>query len=237
MKEPAGKFELRKFDYLKPAYAKGLDQILALGFDTTDYIHHFPAFVGHLTLARFLSLYEAYKLTLGVAGHIAEIGVFKGAGSLFFAKLTKLFEPESLTLVHGFDWFQGARVTEEESHVTQGECREDYGRVMQLIRAQGLDNVVHIHNLDVTKDLDRFFDENPHLQFKLIFLDCGLYDVVRSGLKHFWPRLTSGGVMLFDHFNHEVAPGETRAIKEFMPDAKIRTFSFGWMPTAYVVKP
>ena len=76
-----------------------------------------------------------------------------------------------------------------------------------------------------------------HLQFKLIFLDCGLYDVVRSSLKHFWPRLTSGGVMLFDHFNHEVAPGETRAIKEFMPDAKIRTFSFGWMPTAYVVKP
>ena len=100
--------------------------------------------MGHLTLARFLSLYEAYKLTLGVAGHIAEIGVFKGAGSLLFAKLTKLFEPETLTLVHGFDWFQGARVTEEESHVTQGECREDYGRVMQLIQAQGLDNVVHI---------------------------------------------------------------------------------------------
>ena len=237
MTVPAGKFELKKFAARKPEYYEGLEQILALGFEPTDYIHYFPAFAGHLTIARFISLYEVYKMTLGVAGHIGEIGVFKGAGSLFFAKLMKLFEPESLTLVHGFDWFQGAKITEEEKFVTDGECHEDYERVIKLIRAQGLDSVVHIHNLDVTKDLDQFFKENPQLQFKLIFADCGIYEVVRSTLEHFWPRLTSGGIMLFDQFNHEVAPGETRAIKEFMPDAKLRTFPFGWMPTMYVVKP
>ena len=231
------KFELKKFAARKPEYYKNLQQILDLGFETTDYIHHFPAFAGHLTIARFLSLYEAYKMTLGVAGHIAEIGVYKGAGSLFFAKLMKLFEPESLTLVHGFDWFEGARITEEERFVEDGECREDYERVMDLIRIQGMDNTVLIHRLDVTRDLKQFFDENQHLQFKLIFADCGIYEVVRATLVHFWPRLTSGGLMIFDQFNHEVAPGETRAIKEFMPDAKLRTFPFGWMPTMYVEKP
>ena len=237
MNRIAGKFELQKFATDKPQYYEGLEKILALGFDPTDYIQYFPAFAGHLTIARFLSLYEAYKMTLGVAGHIAEIGVFKGAGSLLFAKLMKLFEPDSLTLVHGFDWFRGARVTDEEKYVANGECYEDYDRVVNLIRAQGLDHMLHIHNLDVTKDLEQFFSQNSHLQFKLIFSDCGTYDVVRSTLHHFWPRLTSGGVMIFDQFNHEVAPGETRAIKEFMPDAKMRTFPFGWMPTAYVVKP
>lgn len=237
MIKQGGKFELRKFASRKPEYYESLQQILALGFDASDYIHYFPAFAGHLTIARFISLYEAYKMTLGVAGHVAEIGVYKGAGSLFFAKLMKLFEPESLTLVHGFDWFQGARITEEEKYVAEGECYEDYDRVMKLIKAQGLDNIIHIHNLDVTKHLEQFFAENSHLQFKLIFADCGIYDVVRSTLEHFWPRLTSGGVMIFDQFNHEVAPGETRAIKEFMPDAKLRTFPFGWMPTMYVVKP
>lgn len=30
--------------------------------------------------------------------------------------------------------------------------------------------------------------------------------------------------MLFDQFNHEIAPGETRAIKEFMPDGKSERF-------------
>src|SRR5258705_13466512 len=125
MIKPGGKFELRKFASRKPEYYESLQQILALGFEATDYIHYFPAFAGHLTIARFISLYEAYKMTLGVAGHVAEIGVYKGAGSLFFAKLMKLFEPESLTLVHGFDWFQGAKITEEETFVADGESYED----------------------------------------------------------------------------------------------------------------
>jgi hypothetical protein len=232
----AGKYELKKFAHRKANYIKSVDEILNLGFDTQDYLHHFPAFIGHLTLARFISLYEVYKMTLGVAGHIAEIGVFKGAGSLFFAKLLRLFEPETLTLVHGFDWFQGAKVTPEEKFVKDGECTEDYERLAKLIAAQELQNIIHIHNLDLTKDLELFFSENSHMQFKLIFVDCGIYDVVAATIQHFWPRLTPGGIMLFDHFNHEVAPGETRAIRELLPHAKMRNFSFGWMPTAYVVK-
>jgi predicted ArsR family transcriptional regulator len=31
--------------------------------------------------------------------------------------------------------------------------------------------------------------------------------------------------MIFDQFNHELCPGETRAIKEFMPDAKVQDLS------------
>ncbi len=236
MIESSGKYELKKFASQKPQYYEGLKEIFSLGFDASDYIHYFPAFAGPLTIARYISLYEVYKMTLGVAGHIAEIGVFKGAGSLLFAKLMKLFEPSTLTLVHGFDWFQPAHLSNEEKYPDH-ECFGDYDKVIKLIRAQGLEDVVHIHNLDVRNDLGQFFSENSHLQFKLVFADCGTYEVVHSTLEHFWPRLTSGGIMIFDQFNHEVSPGETRAIKEFMPDAKMRTFPFGWMPTAYVVKP
>ena len=232
-----GKFETRKFADRKDSYYEGLAEIMSLGYDQEDLIHHFPGFVGHMTLSRFLALYEAYKMTLGVAGHIAEAGVYKGAGTLFFAKLTQIFEPESLPLVHGFDWFEGAQVTSEEPNISEGAYKEDYSRVIRLIQAQKLDRIVHIHKLDLRADLDQFFTENAYLQFKLVFLDAGQYDIVKSCLRNFWPRLTSGGVMVFDQFNHELAPGETRAIKEFMPEAQIKTFPFGWMPTAYVVKP
>lgn len=232
-----GQFETLKFRERKAPYYAGLKEILSLGYDAEDLIHHFPSFVGHMTLSRCLALYEAYRMTLGVAGHIAEAGVYKGAGTLLFAKLTQIFEPESLTLVHGFDWFEGSKPTEEEPNVCEGGYKEDYERLMGLIRAQRLDHIVHIHKLDLRTELDQFFDTNKYMQFKLIYLDAGLYDVVMSCLKHFWPRLTSGGIMIFDQFNHELAPGETRAIKEFMPDARIKTFTFGWMPTAYVVKP
>jgi hypothetical protein len=231
-----GKFETRKFSERKAPYCAGLDEIFSLGYTQEDLIHHFPSFVGHMTLSRFIVLYELYKMTLGVAGHIAEAGVYKGAGTLFFAKLAQIFEPESLTLVHGFDWFEGSKLTAEEPNIVEGSYKEDYPRLMRLIRAQKLDHIVRIHKLDLRTDLASFFGENNYMQFKLVFLDAGQYEIVRNCLEHFWPRLTSGGVLIFDQFNHELSPGETRAIKEFMPDARIQTFPFGWMPTAYVVK-
>lgn len=232
-----GNFETRKFSDRKQSYREGLDTMLGLGYSPEDLIHQFPSFVGHMTLSRFVVLYELYKMTLGVAGHIAEAGVYKGAGTLFFAKLTQIFEPESLTLVHGFDWFEGSKLTAEEPNVLEGSYKEDYSRLLSLIRAQRLDRIVHIHKLDLATELAEFFERNKYMQFKLVFLDAGLYHVVKSCLEQFWPRLISGGIMAFDQFNHELAPGETRAIREFMPDAKIRTFPFAWMPTAYVVKP
>jgi hypothetical protein len=232
-----GRFETRKFRDRKAAYCAGLDEIFSLGYSQQDLIHHFPSFAGHMTISRFIALYELYKMTLGVAGHIAEAGVYRGAGTLFFAKLTQIFEPESLTLVHGFDWFEGSKVTAEEPGVVEGSYKEDYTRLMRLIQAQNLDHIVRIHKLDLRTDLAQFFHENKYMQFKLVFLDAGQYEIVNKCLEHFWPRLTSGGVLIFDQFNHELSPGETRAIKEFMPDARIKTLPFSWMPTAYVVKP
>ena len=232
-----GKFETHKFASRKAPYYEGLTEILSLGYDTEDLIHHFPSFVGRMTLSRFIGLYELYKMTLGVAGHIAEAGVYKGAGTLFFAKLSQIFEPEALTLIHGFDWFEGSKPTAEEPNVMEGSYKEDYSRLMRLIHAQKLDHIIHIHRLDLRTGLTQFFEENRYMQFKLVFLDAGQYEIVKSCLEQFWPRLTSGGVMIFDQFNHELSPGEARAIKEFMPDAKIQTLPFTWMPTAYVVKP
>lgn len=236
MEYTPGNFETLKFAGRKAAYYEGMAKMLSLGYSSEDLIHHFPSFVGHMTLSRFLILYEAYKMTLGLAGHIAEAGVYKGAGTLFFAKLTQIFEPESLTLVHGFDWFDGAQLTPEEPNITPGAYKEDYDRLMALIAAQRLNDIVHIHKLDLRADLEAFFDKNRYMQFKLVFLDAGLYDIVKHCLIHFWPRLTPGGVLIFDQFNHELSPGETRAIKEFFPDMKIQTFPFGAMPTAYVTK-
>lgn len=237
MEYEIGKFETLRFAERREPYYEGLAEILSLGYETEDLIHHFPSFVGHMTLSRFIALYELYKMTLGVAGHIAEAGVYKAAGTLFFAKLTQIFEPESLTLVHGFDWFEGNSPTSEEPNVLDASYKEDYGRVMRLISAQKLDHIVHIHKLDLRTGLPQFFAENKYMQFRLVFLDAGQYDIVKGCLEQFWPRITSGGIMIFDQFNHELSPGETRAIKEFMPEAKIRTLPFGWMPTAYVVKP
>lgn len=231
-----GIFESQKHNALRPEYERGFEASLSLGFDESDYINHFPAFVGHMTLARYLSLYEAYKMVKNVAGHIAEAGLYKASGSLLFAKLLKLHEPTSMTMVHGFDWFQGAKITEEEKYVEQGECQVSYEQIQRLIEAQGCKDILKVHNLDLTQDLPAFFQENSHLRFKLVFIDIGIYEVLKPTIEHFWQRLTTGGIMVFDHYSHEFAPGEVRAIEDAIPNARVQMFEHGWMPSAYIIK-
>ena len=55
-----------------------------------DFMEHFTSYIGHMSLSRVLGLYELYKRTLGVSGHIGEIGTYKGASFFLFAKLVVL---------------------------------------------------------------------------------------------------------------------------------------------------
>jgi Methyltransferase domain len=232
-----GIFETLKFAERKSDYYEAMDGILSLGHTMEDYLHYFPAFVGHVTLWRYFTLYELYKKTMGIAGHIADVGVYKGASALLFSKLVQIFEPESLTLVHGFDWFKGTQASEEDSLQMTGAYCESEKRLRDLVTLQKLDNVLKIHCLDIANDIDSFFDRYPYMRFKLVFLDSGTYDVVSSAIKAFWPRLTPGGLLVFDQFNHEVAPGETRAVAELLPNEKVETLPNSWMPNAYIQKP
>lgn len=232
-----GTLETAKFNARRGPYWESIRHILGMGYDPADLIHHAPAFAGQMNLGRHLAFYEAYKMALPFAGHIAECGMYLGTGSIYFAKLIRLFEPEALTLVLGFDWFAGAKGTGDEAQlVSEGAYAESYERVCELVRVQGLDDIIRVNNLDLAKDLPAYFAEHQHLQFKLVFLDCGYYDVVKAGIENFWPRLTPGGVLLLDNFNHETAPGEARAVRELLPDKQIRTFNFAFQPTAYIIK-
>lgn len=232
-----GIMESRRFAHRREAYWHGIQEILGMGIPPADLIHHAPAFAGHMNLGRYLALYEAYKMALPYTGHIAEAGMWKGTCTLLFAKLVRLFEPETLSLVHGFDWFQGARVQGAEATLVEpGAYAASADWVRKLVSVQGLDDIVRIHDLDLAKALPAFFERHPHLQFKLVFLDCGYYDVVKACIEAFWPRLTPGGLLVLDNLNHETAPGETQAVRELLPHSRIRSFGFAFQPTSYIVK-
>lgn len=231
-----GIFETVKHTKRREEYHRNLDLILGMGHAKEDFIHHFPAFVGSLTLVRNFTLYELYKRTLGISGHIAEIGVYKGAGSLLFGKLVQIHEQDSLTMVHGFDNFSGTKAVPENPLQVQDGNKENEERLRRLILLQNLDNTIKIHKLDAEKDFPSFFDKYPHLRFKLVFVDSGTYEVTSEAIKAFWPRLNVGGIMVFDQYNNEVAPGETRAITELLPNEKIETMQPSWMPASYIIK-
>jgi hypothetical protein len=70
----------------------------------------------------------------------------------------------------------------------------------------------------------------------MVFMDAGIYEVMQACIPQFWERLTPGGIMVFDQFSHEFAPGETMSIRELLPHAEVRTLPHSWMPNAYIVK-
>lgn len=83
--------EASKFDDRRELYWQGIREILSMGYPPEDLIHHFPLFAGHVCLGRYLALYEAYKLTTGIAGHIAEAGVWKGGVIALAGKVNPAF--------------------------------------------------------------------------------------------------------------------------------------------------
>ena len=232
-----GNMESMKFDYRREQYYEYIDFLKKSPPSLEDLLHDFTAYVGHMSLNRVLTIYEVYKKTLGLAGHIADVGVYKGASSLLFAKLIKIFEPEALTLCHGFDWFKGMHPTEMDSELLRdGGYKTDYESICELVRKQNFSNILKIHKLDLLTDLPDFFNKYRHLVFKLVMMDAGTYDVMKASIPFFWDRLVPGGIMIFDQFSHEFAPGETAAIREILPNAIVRSLPNSWMPNAYIIK-
>jgi hypothetical protein len=233
-----GNLESGKFENKRPKYLNYLNELKDMGYEFEDFLHYFPCFVGDLTLLRMLTLLEAYNDVEDISGHIADVGMFRGASSFWFAKLTKLYHPNSLTQVHGFDWFEGNQPDPWEKNIVIGGGKESFQRVKKLSRLQGLDNILKVHKLNLKDELEDFFTERPHLKFKLIFMDAGMYSVVKSSLPFFWNRLSRGGIIIFDQYNFDIAPGETKAVDEFFSElgVTIKTFKYSWMPTAYIKK-
>ncbi|MCA4916759.1 MAG: macrocin-O-methyltransferase, partial [Phenylobacterium sp.] len=70
--------------------------------------------------------------------------------------------------------------------------------------------------------------------------DCDLYAPTKAALEALWPKVSRGGVVLFDEYGIPDWPGETQAVDEFLADKpvlKLETFTWTNAPAAYLVKP
>ena len=140
-------------------------------------------------------------------------------------------------MCHGFDWFEGTITSKKDNNlVFDGGYSSSYHDVKELVEKQGFDNILKIHKLDLRSDLPNFFEENSHLKFKLVMMDAGTYEVMKSSIPIFYDRLIPGGIMIFDQYSHELAPGESLALSEILPKISIQTIPGSWMPNAYIVK-
>lgn len=233
-----GKFESIKFDHLRESYREYTRFLEQSEYTKTEIIENAGAFVGDLALNRILTLTEYFKMTETLAGHIADVGTYKGASLLLFAKLLKIRSAQSLWQAHGFDWFKGTpKLSDQDTDlVKEGGYKAPKEDLLKLIRQQDLHPIARVHDLDLRTELSAFMDKHPHLQFRMIFMDAGVYEVMDVSIPEFWNRLVPGGLMVFDQLSHELAPGEIAAVRKHLPNCPLRTLPNSWMPNAYVLK-
>lgn len=225
-----------KFNEVDEKYFTYIEELLKWQIPAKDLIYQFPAYVGHVNLARFLFFYDLYKKTINLSGHIADVGTWKGASFLFMAKMIKLFEPYSTTQAYAFDWFQGMAPGKDDDQTQAGNYCADYDSLTRLVELQGLSDIAIINKMDVTCELAPYFEDRPWMRFKFVFVDCGIEEVLESSLANFWPRLVNGGVLILDHYNNDSSPTESRILERYIGNLPILQAPFNRQPTCYVIK-
>lgn len=217
-------------------YFDFIENLASKDINIKDAIFHFPLYVGHVNMARLLTFYEAYKHVVDISGDVADVGTWKGASLLTLAKLSVLLEPHSNTEVHAFDWFKGTETTGINGIGAEIVYHSSKSELEELIADQGLDDRVSVNELDLTLELESHLENRPWLRFKYVFMDCGIKSVLEKSLPIFWKRLSPGGVLMLDHYNHPSSPYESTIVQDLIEGRTVHQIPFSRSPTGFVIK-
>jgi len=208
-------------------------------------LDNFTKYVRRVPLKRFLAMYEIYKRILPVKGSIIECGVFRGFGTMAWAKLSAILEPENLTRrIYGFDTFAGfpsvagqdASANPRSPNAVGDLHADSHAELLALIAAYDQDRYLgHIPKVslvkgDISATVEPFLAANPQLLVSMLFLDCDLYEPTLAALKAFVPRMPRGALIVFDELDNPKWPGETLAMLQHCAGRPLRLQRLEWDP-------
>lgn len=144
----------------------------------------------------------------GVAGDVAELGVYRGD---FAWQLNLAFPVRTLHLFDTFSGFDAADVAIEANVLTQ-EGKVDFSdtSVEAVYGRMPYPSQVVVHA--------GFFPESAQdleVRFALVSLDADLYAPTLAGLEYFMPRLARGGVILLHDYDNPRFDGVARAVHTY----------------------
>jgi hypothetical protein len=159
--------------------------------------------------ASFIHIEEQLRRVLdnAVPGDLAELGVWYGTTFLPMAELGRLHG----RTVHAVDSFRGmARETERDGgRYTEGSHNVGGSTVFRKLVAP-LSNVV-VHEGYVPEILAELAD----VRLAFVHLDIDQYAPTLAALRHLWPRMSAGGVLMVHDYHPDWTILASAAIREF----------------------
>lgn len=156
----------------------------------------------------------------GIPGNVVECGSWRGGSAMIAAEALRRRGDDRL--VFACDSYEGFDLDELELERQAGRTNErddafastSLKYVEAKLRERGLDGRV--------VPVKGYFEETlPALEgpFALILVDCDLYRSILFAAGSLWPRLSPGGVVLFDDYLNERAfSGAAAAVEQFVAD-------------------
>ena len=171
-----------------------------------------------------------------------ECGVHKGSGIYLYSKLLKIFKPNSLSKVVGFDFFGKPQKVKNKFKIDH-KVNENHNRngskekkIIENLKKYQINNVKLIAG-DVCVTTKQYSKKNIGFRISMLVLDVDNYEGTLECLKNLYPNVTRGGLIVLDEYALEKY-GESDAVDEYIKNKNLKIRSVPWSstPTAYIVK-
>ncbi len=156
------------------------------------------------------TLYQLTKQAANVDGDAAEVGVYKGGTALLFSTMLL----GSGKHLHLFDTFEGMPETasqEKDFHRSGDFSDTSLSGVMAFLGpTEGLEFHPGFFPATASSESDA--------RFCFVHVDVDIHQSVMDACSYFYPRLSKGGVMVFDDYGFLSCPGAKEAVDAFFTD-------------------
>ena len=167
-----------------------------------------------------LHLYELYKMTQNIPGHIVEVGVGEGRNAIIFGQLIKHYGEKNTKKYHGIDTFDGYNILDlkNEKHLKTDAWKNITLSAVNLkIASLGLDEISKLYEIDAYDIEDKFLNNGGYqfqpnsLLIALLYIDCNSYGAAKHSIEKFLPYMSKNSVIAVDE---KKLGGETKALLE-----------------------
>ncbi len=176
----------------------------------------FTAINGHTLIDQY-RCYELWELARQVAplsGDVIEVGVWKGGTGTVIAKASEI---NSESKVYLCDTFEGVvKAGENDTIYKGGEHRDTSEEIVT-----GLLDKVNLKNTTILKGIfpEDFAEKMADKSYKFCHIDVDTYASAKDIFDFVWPRMVTGGVVVFDDFGFWGCEGVTRLVNNLhLPD-------------------
>jgi O-methyltransferase len=162
---------------------------------------------------RCYQLYTLLRHALAVPGDVWECGVYRGGTAAMLAAILADADPSGARRLHLFDTFAGMPETDavRDLHEAGDFATTSLDAVRRVV---GRGERVEFHPGYIP---DTFVGlEDARLAF--VHIDVDIYRSVLDSCAFTFPRLSRGGVMVFDDYGFPSCPGARQAVDEFAID-------------------